>query len=123
MKTFYTLLVAVLLVGCASTGANYRPIVDTQGINAAQYEDDLRACQQYAAQASGAGEQAAAGAVAGAVLGALFGGLAGGSHTARNRTSAVGAASGALGGAARGETEQRAIITRCLGLRGYRVLQ
>lgn len=53
-------------------GKNYRPLVDIKGIASAQYETDLRECQQYAAQVAGAAEQAAVGALVGAVFGALL---------------------------------------------------
>lgn len=113
--------VVMLLTGCA--GANYRPIIDTAGVDMNKMESDLRDCQQYAGQAAGAGTQAAVGAGAGAVLGALFAGLAGGNRTQRNQLSAVSAASGGLGGAASGENDQRNVIRRCMAGRGYRVLQ
>ena len=51
-----------LLSGCAATsGANYRPIVDTQGVDFNRYESDLRACQGYATQTASAGSPLLAG--------------------------------------------------------------
>jgi len=112
------------LASCANmnTGVNYRPIVDTRGVDFNKFEADLRDCQQFAHQTASAAESAAAGAVAGALLGAALGAAAG-SRYSRNRTAAVGAVSGAAGAAAQGETDQRNIIRRCLSGRGYSVLQ
>lgn len=117
----FTVLLA-FLTGCANTGASYRPIVDTKGVaDMSRYESDLRECQQFATQTSGAGESAAAGALAGAALGALLAAAAG-SRYSRNQHAGVGAVAGAAAGAGQGETDQRTIIRRCMAGRGYNVL-
>ena len=110
--------------GCAThnTGQNYRPLVDTKGVDYARYEADLRNCQQYATQVSGAAEKAVAGAIAGAIFGALIAAAAGGGYS-RNQHAAVGAVAGAAGGAVSGERDQRSVINRRLSGRGYSVLQ
>jgi outer membrane lipoprotein SlyB len=110
------------MVGCANTGANYRPIVDTKNIDFNKYESDLRDCQLFANQTASAGQSAAAGAVAGAVLGAALAAAAG-SRYDRGSSARVGALSGAVGAGAEGERNQRNIINRCLAGRGYSVLQ
>jgi outer membrane lipoprotein SlyB len=117
-----TVVMIATQVGCANTGANYRPIVDTQGVDLNRYEVDLRECQQYATQTMSAGQSAAAGAVAGALFGAILASAAG-SRYDKNSTARVGAVSGAAGAGAEGETNQRNIIRRCLAGRGYKVLQ
>lgn len=114
------LYVASMLSGCA--GANYRPIVDTKGVDSAKYEVDLRECQSYATQTAGAGETAAAGAVIGALLGAALAAAAGGGYS-RDNSAKVGALSGAVGAGAEGEKSQRDIIRRCMSGRGYNVLR
>ena len=115
--------VCVSMVGCAATsGANYRPIVDNKGVDLNRYESDLRECQSYATQTASAGESAAAGALAGALLGAALAGAAGKNYS-KSSTARVGAVSGAVGAGAEGERNQRTIINRCLAGRGYRVLQ
>jgi len=124
MQTFITLLTAALIVtGCATqnTGADYRPIIDSQGKDPARLQQDLSECQAYAQQVSSAAERAAAGAVAGALLGAVFAAAAG-AKGYRNESAAVGALSGGLGAAAEGERDQRNIIRRCMNGRGYSVL-
>lgn len=111
-----------MLAGCAHTGAGYRPLVDTQGVDMNRYENDLRDCQGFAQQTADAGQAAAAGAVAGAVLGALLAGAAGRDYS-KGRTARVGALTGAVGAGAEAETGQRNVIRRCMAGRGYRVLQ
>ncbi len=114
---------SIALAGCAATsGANYRPIVDNKGVDLNRYEADLRECQTYATQTAGAAESAAMGAVAGAALGAVLAAAAG-SNYSRASSAKVGAVGGAVGAGAQGETDQRNIIRRCLAGRGYRVLQ
>ena len=122
VKSVAVLLLVSMISGCANTGANYRPVVDTKGVDLNAYEADLIECQQFAKQTAGAGESAAAGAAAGAVFGALLAAAAGGGSSRRS-TAGVGAVSGAAGAGAQGETNQRNVIRRCLGGRGYKVLQ
>lgn len=112
-----------MFTGCAGpSGANYRPIVDTQGVDFNRYESDLRACQGFASQTASAGESAVGGAVAGAMLGGILAAAAGKAYSKTN-SAQVGAVTGAVGAGARGETDQRNIIRRCLAGRGYKVLQ
>ena len=110
------------LVGCANTGADVRPIVDTQGVNQAQYERDLADCQNLAHQQSGAGESAAKTAVGGAAVGGLIGLVKGGNGTRIAQSAGVGAVIGGATGAYSGNKSQETIVKRCLTGRGYRVL-
>jgi outer membrane lipoprotein SlyB len=118
-----TMIAAMVLTGCATrnTGADYRPIIDTQGKDPARLQQDVNECQAYAHQVSSAAERAATGAAAGALLGAVFAAAAG-AKGYRNESAAVGALSGGLGAAAEGERDQRNIIRRCMNGRGYSVL-
>jgi outer membrane lipoprotein SlyB len=122
-KMFVAVLI-VVLAGCATRGMGdqYRPIVDMQGKDANQFEQDLRQCQSYSAQATGAGTNAAGGALAGALLGAVLAKAAGSNYDWQG-TARVGAVAGAASGAAHGENDQRNIIRKCLAGRGYSVLQ
>ena len=122
MKLVAALLFATMITGCANTGANYRPLVDLQGRSEAQYQTDMRQCQEYASKVMGAGESAAVGAVAGAAIGAVIAGLFGGGRQSRNDSSMYGALVGAGSGGVSAEEEQRTIIRRCLAGRGYNVL-
>ena len=123
-KLTLTLAAALALSGCATgpTGADYRPMVDTRGASAANYESDLAECQRYAAQRTGAAGGALVGAVFGALLGVALLAAGGGRGGWGNEVAAVGAISGGLQGAAAGEGTQRDIIRRCLAGRGHSVL-
>lgn len=113
---------ALALGGCANTGANYRPMVDTKDVDMTRFESDLSDCSAYAARTAGAAEMAAVGAVVGALIGAVLA-TTGGAKRDRGEIARVGAVSGALGAAADGERDQRTIIRNCLSGRGYKVLQ
>ena len=120
-KAVAAALAAALLAGCATApgGANYAPMVDT-GHRIGVYEQDLAECQQYAQRAAGAGDGAVAGAVGGAiVMGVLSAILGGGGN---GRWAAAGAVAGGLQGAGAGEANQRAVVVRCMSVRGYQVL-
>ena len=121
MKTniFTVVISALLLAGCANTGANYRPIIDSKNVDLNRYEADLVECQRYAEQKGGAGEKAAIGAGAGAVLGGVLAAVGNGDKGSASR---VGGVMGAVSGATSGDQNQRNIIKRCLIGRGYKVL-
>jgi hypothetical protein len=113
-------LVVITAVGCA--GADVRPIVDMKGVNDAAYEKDLQECQVYAKEQSGMGETAAKGVGAGAVVGGLLGLVTGSNRTGILQAAGAGAVIGGAGGAFSGNQAQEAVVKRCLGGRGYRVL-
>ena len=96
-------------------------MIDTKGVDPAQYERDVAECQTFARQISQ--EQSAAnGAVAGAILGLIVGAAFG----LRNSNLGAVVAGGAAGGAARSAQyagmTQIQIIGRCMAGRGYSVL-
>ena len=119
-KTIALIMVASLVAGCATTGANYNPIVDRPGPN---YAQDLRECQAHATRVMGAADSAVVGAVTGAIFGALLGVAAGGGSHFNRHMAGIGAVTGGAGAAVEAEGGQRGIITRCLSGRGYMVLQ
>ena len=110
---------ALLISGCANTGANYRPIIDSKHVDLNRYEADLQECQHYAEQKGGAGEKALIGAGAGAVLGGVLAAVGNGDKGSASR---VGGVMGAVSGASSGDQGHRTIIKRCLIGRGYKVL-
>jgi hypothetical protein len=117
-------IAAVALAGCTATS---QPIVDTKGVDPAQYSIDDRECQQYASNANIAGDAAVGalgGAAGGAALGAITGALVPG--VSAGGGAALGAATGGvlgLGGGAMSAVEQRREIYRnCMRNRGYSVL-
>ena len=80
-------------------------VVDKQGIDEAQYQQDLTDCR------------AAGGAVMSGILGAIFGN----SGTA-GRMAGGGAVIGAAGKAGDAEQEKSKVVKNCMRGRGYRVL-
>lgn len=114
MKTISIVLI-VLLSGCA----NYRPIVDSRGVDNVAYERDLSQCQAYADQVSPAGG-AAAGAAIGAGLSFILAVIGGGD---RGMSAGMGAVLGGAAGVGGGADAQVNIIRNCMNGRGYRVLQ
>ena len=118
----------IALTGCAApgyqsqgSGAQYRPMIDLNRANAAEYESDLRACQQYADTQVGVGTAAIGGAAAGALVGFLLGRALGdpsdGAFLAK-----VGAVTTGAQAASGAEQNQRQIIRNCLAGRGHSVL-
>ncbi|MDO8273445.1 MAG: glycine zipper family protein [Gammaproteobacteria bacterium] len=118
MKALLVVIPLIVLTACA--GVQRRPIVDMQGVNVAQYNQDLAECQGYADEAE-AGRQVAGGAVAGAVVGAAIGAAVGNSDTAQ-RAAGAGAVGGGARGAASAVRERNQVLSNCLRGRGYRVL-
>ena len=101
-------LAALLTTACASSK---RVVVDKQGIDEAQYQQDLSDCRAVADEVStgrDAAEGAAGGAVIGGILGAIFG----------NSGTAGGMAAGKAGDA---EQEKSQVVKNCMRGRGYRV--
>ncbi|MGV1015970.1 MAG: hypothetical protein ACOYBW_01175 [Fluviibacter phosphoraccumulans] len=119
MKLVYP-LIALTVTACA--GADVRPVVDMQGVNSTKYEADLRDCQEYAKQKSGALETGAKGAAGGAVVGSLIGLVGGGTGSNIAQAAGVGAVVGAAGGGYMGNKAQEDIVKKCLAGRGYKVL-
>lgn len=114
MKIITSIVIVSMLSACATSGANYRPVVDMKGHDAGKYQDDLLQCQQYATQRA----DAATGVVAGAVVGALLIAALGG----RGQQNQQGAIFGGVTGAAAANETQETIIKKCLVGRGYSVL-
>ena len=123
MKFVAILTAAVMLAGCATTGANYTPVVDMQGRDTATYALDLRDCQQYAATQPSAGDAAIGGAIIGALFGVALLAAGGGRGGWGNEMAGVGALAGGVQAANAAENGQRAIVSRCLAGRGWSVLQ
>ncbi|RJX31957.1 MAG: glycine zipper family protein [Oxalobacter sp.] len=119
MKKWFAPFLLASLVLLLTACAGYRPIVDMKGVDKAQYEKDLKECQEYAEQVNVAGETAAGGAIGagiGGAIGAVSGGRAG-------VGAAVGAITGTATGAGKATSGQKQVINRCLAGRGYRVLR
>ena len=115
--TVSAILTAALLAGCATTGANYVPLVDMRGKDQATFAVDLQECQAYARQRM----DAARGALVGAAIGAIFmAALAPRGY--RNYAAGQGAIVGAAAGGVGANETQETIVKRCLYGRAYNVL-
>ena len=119
----------VLTFGCAPVAAR-KPIVYVHPPNA-NYDRDLRECQQFAQEAISedptVGQEAVRGGVGGALLGAALGAIVGGLVGYPGTGAGYGAAYGATLGVAEGAATADAELTRrrqeailkCLYARGY----
>lgn len=104
----------IVLGACAS---HPDPIIDTKGVNMAQYEKDLAECRTYADNVS-VTEGAAKGAVVGAVVGAAIGAIGGDA----GQGAGVGGISGGAQSGIQNKDEKERVVKRCISGRGYRVL-
>ena len=127
MKHLPYLLCFVLLSGCISTQSDSifttgsgKPIVDTKGVNMAQYELDLQECSTFAEDIS-TGKSIAKGAVAGGAVGAVIEAITD-DERSWGDTFEVGAVSGGAKSGIRAVREKEQLVRRCLRGRGYKVL-
>ena len=105
----------LLVVGCASQS---KPIIDTAGVDMAQYDQDVAECEDVAQQVdSKAGSSAARGGVIGGVIGAIVGD----SSTAL-KSAGVGAVMGGAKGDSATQKERAKVVKNCLRNRGYQIL-
>lgn len=106
-------------------GIDYRPIVDTKGIDLLAYEKDVSECKEFAAKIDPSSEifaQAMTGAIAGAAVGAVVGYSVGQTSYGTQTGMAYGTAAGTLHGYAGSLNAQQQIIRNCILGRGYKVL-
>jgi len=127
-KLYVSLLTLVSIVlfssGCANGyggyGAPKQIIIDTQGVNMDAYYQDLADCENYARQID-VGAETTEGVVEGAVVGGVLGAVLG-NHKTAEKSAGAGAVLGGVKGNKRARYEQERIVRRCLGGRGYNVL-
>ncbi len=121
LKLTPVLIALSLTAACASpNNAGGQVIIDTKGVDMAQYRQDLGECQSYAQQVSAA-ERTATTAAGGAVVGGVLGAVVGNSTTAK-KGAGVGAVTGGVRGASSAYREKDRVVKNCLRGRGYRVL-
>ena len=119
-----TLLVTLVTsgVGCATVRpSQYRPMIDTKGVDMTQYERDVGECQAFARQIDQE-RSAANGAVAGAVFGLILGAAFGLRNSNLAQVTAAGAVAGGARSAEYAGMTQIQIIGGCMVGRGYSVL-
>ncbi|MBE9539780.1 MAG: glycine zipper family protein [Proteobacteria bacterium] len=119
MKRLLPLAIVPLLILAACTTTD-EIIIDTKGVNMANYETDLAECRAYTEQVA-VGEKTAKGAASGAVVGGAIGAIVGNSSNAA-RGAGVGAVTGGARGVSQGEQDKVRVVKNCLRGRGYRVL-
>lgn len=121
LKIIACVAAAAAFAGCASApgqyGTRYVPVVDLQGRDQNKYQQDLLECQTLSEQRGDTTQQAIAGALAAALIGAVLA-PSGYRNNVAGRSALLGAGAGA-GGAI--QTQQE-IVKRCLGGRGYSIL-
>ncbi len=118
MKYLTILILSGLLglSGCA--GHRNQVIIDPQGVDMGQYQQDLAECRQIARQVdSKVGERALGGALVGALAGAIVG-----DHHTTETGAKLGALSGAVKGGRATRQERLRVIKNCMRHRGYHVL-
>lgn len=115
MRTVLILAAMAMLAGCSSSTA---PIIDTKGVDLAQYQRDLAECEAYKEQVNTA-EGVAKGTAGGAAVGAAIGAIAGGSA---GKGAGIGAVTGGAKSANIADREKADVVKNCLRGRGYRVL-
>ena len=126
MKHLAYLLCFCLVSGCIATqsgsifNASGQPIVDTKGVNMAQYELDLEECSTFAEDIS-TGKSIAKGAVTGGAVGAVIEAITD-DERSWGDTFEVGAVSGGAKSGIRATRQKEQIVRRCLRGRGYKVL-
>ena len=127
MKRLPYMLCFVLLSGCISTQSGSiftpgsgKPIVDTKGVNMAQYELDLKECSTFSEDIS-TGKSIAKGAVTGAAVRAVIEAITD-DERSWGDTFEVGAVSGGTKSGIRAVREKEQLVRRCLRGRGYKVL-
>jgi hypothetical protein len=127
MKHLPYLLYFCLVSGCISTQSDSifdlgsgKPIVDTKGVNMAQYESDLEECSTFSEDIS-TGKSIAKGAVTGGAVGAVIEAITDNARSRRNSIE-VGAVTGGTKSGIRAVQEKEQIVRRCLRGRGYKVL-
>lgn len=125
LPSFYRPLIIASMIVILSSCTTYSPIVDTKGIDKAQYDTDLEECRAYADQVDATNEgvtNGAIGAVGGAAVGAILGALGGDAGAGAAMGTAVGGLGGGGIGASKAVDRQKTIINNCLKGRGYRIL-
>ncbi len=125
MKRFVASLLFITLSGCVSNTSSSifegsKPIIDTKGVNMAQYEVDLEECSSFSENIS-TGKSIAKGTATGAAVGAIIEAITDDSKSRRDALE-VGAVSGGAQSGIRAVREKEQIIRRCLRGRGYQVL-
>lgn len=110
----------VLLGACATTGANYQPVID--GPIGPNYSNDLAQCQNLAASQGALDSNAAGKAAAGAGVAAASTAVFNNKGNNVRDAAAVGALAGVAASAIDQNTNKQNIVKNCMRQRGYNVV-
>lgn len=112
--------IAALLAACENSGSNYVPVID--GATGPNYQADLAACQQLAAQQPALGSNAGVNTAAAAGTAAATTAIV--SNQGNNVLDAaiVGTVAGLAGSAVQQNQAKADIVSRCMSGRGYKVI-
>lgn len=119
-KTISAIPLVAVLAACATSGANYQPVVD--GAVGPNYSNDLAACQALAAQQGAFDSNTGAAAATGAALAGGTTAVFNNKGTNARDAALIGAAAGVAGGALQQQQNKENIVKSCMRQRGYNVV-
>lgn len=123
MKLVASIVGLAILTGCATSGANYQPIIDIRpGQSQEQMFSDLQQCQMFAQRKASEAQAAVAGAIGSAVLGIAIGAALGGNSSINTKLGGASAIMGGVSAAGAASESRQAVVMRCMAGRGWNVL-
>lgn len=120
LKNLSAIPLIFLVAACATSGANYRPVID--GPVGPNYANDLAACQSLASQQGAFDSNTGAAALTGAALAGGTTAIFNNRGTNARDAALVGAAAGVAGGALQQQQNKEVIVRNCMRSRGYNVV-
>ena len=126
MHKIQSVLMVVLVSGCASY-SNWQPVADpANDRNAANLGVDTEQCRQLASQAGSGGTETAKGVAAGGLLGAAAGAAIGAVAGNPGAGAAIGAAAGGIGGGTgtgiSADDQYKRAYINCMRGRGHNII-
>jgi hypothetical protein len=119
-QKFFAIPLAALLAACATTGANYQPVVD--GGVGPNYNYDLAECQNLAASQGALDSNTAGKAAAGAGVAAATTAVFNNKGNNVRDAAVLGALVGVTAGAIDQNSKKESIVRNCMLQRGYNVV-
>lgn len=117
---FHAIPLVLLTAACATTGANYQPVID--GPVGPNYGSDLAQCQNLAASQGAFDSNTAGMAAAGAGVAAGTTAVLNNKNNNVRDAAVVGALAGVTAGAVQQNANKEAIVKNCMLQRGYNVV-
>ncbi|MEX5728226.1 hypothetical protein Ga0609869_001579 [Rhodovulum iodosum] len=120
LKHLFAIPLIASVAACATSGANYQPIVD--GPIGPNYSNDLAYCQALASQQGAFDNNTAAAAATGAAAAGGTTAVLNNKGTNVRDAALVGAAAGVAASALQQQKNKEAIVRNCMRGRGYNVV-